>query len=227
MPNGGCTMTLTLLPKQILTLRNKQALNYNLMIAEKDYFLAVVSKVIYESELSKKLVFKGGTAIHHCYVPQSRFSEDLDFTSLDSSLTLEEVRQVLESQPFLEVKDTHVSKATIKVERLKYSGVLDQPSSLKVEIDFIQNVVLPAKELTYENVWGVDTKVRVMNIREICSEKLRAMSDRIRYRDFYDYYLITQLHPFDFAEIYDLMKQKETRKVISKESIFANWKVAK
>jgi len=220
-------MTLTLLPKQELLLRNKQSFNYNPMIAEKDYFLAVVSKIIYESELSKKILFKGGTAIHHCYIPQSRFSEDLDFSSLDKSITLEEVQKVLASQPFLEVKDTYVSKATIKIERLKYSGVFDQANSLKVEIDFIQGVLLPAKEMEYKNVWGVDTKVRVMDIKEICSEKIRAMSDRARYRDFYDYYLIMQYFSFNFAEIYDLMKRKEVRKVVSKESILKNWEFAK
>ena len=41
-------MILTLLTKQELLLKNKRTLNYNAMIAEKDYFLAVVSKLIYE-----------------------------------------------------------------------------------------------------------------------------------------------------------------------------------
>lgn len=90
-------------------------------------------------------------------------------------------------------------KATIKIERLKYSGVFDQANSLKVEIDFIQSVLLPAKEMEYKNVWGVDIKVRVMDIKEICSEKIRAMSDRARYRDFYDYYLIMKHFSFNFA----------------------------
>jgi predicted nucleotidyltransferase component of viral defense system len=220
-------MNITLLSKEELLIRNKQTLRYTPTIAEKDYFLAVVSKIIYESELSKKIIFKGGTAIHHCYIPQSRFSEDLDFSSGEQHITIEDVQAVLSSQPFLETKDTHVSKATIKIERLKYSGVLDQPNSLKVEIDFIQKTILPAKEMDYKNVWGVETKVRVMDIREICSEKIRAMSDRARYRDFYDYYLINQHFQLKFHEIYDLMNQKEVRKVISIDSIFNNWEVAK
>ncbi len=219
-------MNITLLSKDELLFRNKQTLKYNQTIAEKDYFLAVVSKVIYESELSNKIIFKGGTALNHCYIPQSRFSEDLDFSSVDSNITLDEVAKVLSSQTFLEVKDTHVSKATIKIERLKYSGVLDQPGSLKVEIDFIQKVILPAKEMEYKNVWGVVTKVRVMDIREICAEKIRAMSDRARYRDFYDYYLIMQHFDLKFSEIYDLMKQKEVRKITSVDSILNNWQVA-
>ena len=70
----------------------------------------MVSKIIYSSSLKDKLVFKGGTAIHHCYLPQARFSEDLDFTSIDRSITLEEVKAVLESQDFLEVKKESASK---------------------------------------------------------------------------------------------------------------------
>lgn len=227
MQNGDYIMILTLLSKQELLLRNKRSLQYNPVTAEKDYFLAVVSKIIYESELSQKIIFKGGTALHHCYVPQSRFSEDLDFSTNDKIITLDEVKAVLTSQPFLEMKDSYVSKATIKIERLKYSGLFDQPNSLKVEIDFIQQVILPAKEMVYKNEWGIETKVRVMDIKEICSEKVRAMSERARYRDFYDYYLIMQQFHLNFSEIYDLMKQKEVKKAISVESILRNWEIAK
>ena len=115
-------------------------MGYPLAIAEKDYFLAIVSKIIYDSSLRDKLVFKGGTALHHCYLNQMRFSEDLDFTSLDRNIKLEDVKKIFEPYDFLEIKKDYVSNATIKLERLTYSGPLGQPNSLKLEIDFIQNV---------------------------------------------------------------------------------------
>ncbi len=65
-----------------------------------------------------------------------------------------------------------------------------------------------------------------MDIREIYAEKLRAMSDRARYRDFYDFYLITQEYRPDFAETISLLMQKEIRKPVSQESILSNWKIA-
>ena len=83
-------MTLGLLSKSQLQIINRNNLRYPLDAAEKDYFLALVSKIIYESPLKEKLVFKGGTALHHTYLPQLRFSEDLDFTAL-SAMTLEEL----------------------------------------------------------------------------------------------------------------------------------------
>src|SRR5258708_21885989 len=138
MPNGGYTMILSLLNRAQLQAINRQTLQYGLSEAEKDYFLAIVSKIINESQLKEKIIFKGGTAIHHCYLPQLRFSEDLDFTSLDRNITPEEVKNVLEAADFLSIKKEFVSRATIKIEKLQYEGLLGQPNSLKVEIDFIQ-----------------------------------------------------------------------------------------
>lgn len=220
-------MTIALLNKSDLSILNKQALKYKLADAEKDYLLAVVSKIIYDSTLRDKLIFKGGTAIHHCYLSQTRFSEDLDFTSLDKSISPEEVKKVLESQDFLQVKDEYVSDATIKIERLKYSGPLGLPNSLKVEIDFKQNVILPAKTLSYRNAWRVNTKVNVMDAREICAEKIRATSERARYRDFYDLFLLLEKFKFDLQEIKDLISQKEIRKPITNHAIAASWLVAR
>lgn len=225
--SGGFILTVALLNKSDLSILNKQALKYKLADAEKDYLLAIVSKVIYESALRDKLVFKGGTAIHHCYLTQTRFSEDLDFTSLDKTISLNEVKAVLESQDFLQVKEDYISDATIKIERLKYSGPLSLPNSLKVEIDFKQNVVLPAKTLNYKNAWKVNTKVKVMDAKEICAEKIRATAERARYRDFYDLSLLLKKFKFDLQEIKDLISQKEIRKPITNISISANWAVAK
>lgn len=219
-------MKYELLTRRELEIINRQNFRYPLAIAEKDYLLAVVSKIIYNSPLREKVVFKGGTAIHHCFLPQSRFSEDLDFSSLDKSVALEEVKAVLESQDFLEVKKDYVSKATIKIERLKYAGPLALPNSLKVEIDFLQNVVLPPNDIIYKNPWKVDTKVRVMDIKEICAEKIRAANERSRYRDFYDLFLILKEFEFSMEEIIDLITQKEIRKTINKKLMLSNLKNA-
>jgi predicted nucleotidyltransferase component of viral defense system len=194
-----------------------------LAIAEKDYFLALVSQIVFNSPLREKIVFKGGTAIHHCYLDQFRFSEDLDFGSLDKKITPEDVKAVFEPYDFLSMKKEYTSAATIKLEKLLYFGPLGLPNSLKVEIDRLQEMVLPPQDLEYRNVWKVDTKVRVMDIREICAEKIRAVSDRARYRDFYDLFLIIEKYAFDMEEILFLVSQKEIRKPITKKSILANW----
>jgi len=220
-------MTLELLSKSQLQIINRRSnLQYPLDTAEKDYFLALVSKIIYESPLKERLVFKGGTALHHTYLPQLRFSEDLDFTAI-SAITLQELASVLAAHDFLELKEHFVSEFTIKINRLKYAGPLGNPNSLKIEIDYAQNVVLAARDREYRNVYGVQTMVRVMDLREILAEKLRAASGRARYRDFYDITMILEAHQMDMGEVLDLVRQKEIRETISQASILRNWEIAK
>jgi predicted nucleotidyltransferase component of viral defense system len=206
-----------------LEIINRKTLNYPLHLAEKDYFLALVLQIISGSSLGETLIFKGGTALHHCYIDQLRFSEDLDFSSNRKNLSLDDVRGIFAGFDFLAIKKDYVSGATIKIERLQYSGPLVHPNSLKVEIDFLQNVLLPPKVLKYNNLWGLDFAVRVMDEREICAEKIRAMSDRARYRDFYDLLLLNEAYRIDLPEVVSYIKQKEIRQPITKANIFHNW----
>lgn len=219
-------MTIELLNKAQLQIINRRSkLGYPLDAAEKDYFLALVLKILYESPLKEKLVFKGGTALYHTYLPQLRFSEDLDFTSI-SAVNLDNLNEVLAVHDFLELKESFVSEFTIKVNQLKYTGPLENPNSLKVEIDCAQNVVLPACEKEYLNVYGVQATVRVMDIREILAEKLRAASGRARYRDFYDIAMILDAYEMNLGEVLDLVRREEIRETISQDSIWRNWEIA-
>lgn len=226
MPNGAYIMMIELLSKEKLILYNKK-LKYPLAIAEKDYFLAIVSKIIFDSKLKNKLIFKGGTALHHVYLPQLRFSEDLDFSSNANKIELDELKSIFNNFDFLKIKKDYVSGATVKIEKLQYLGPLIQANFLKVEVDFLQNVVLPPVELDYANIYGVKTKVRVMDIREIAAEKIRAMNDRIRYRDFYDFVMIVKKLSISFEEVLSLVRKKEIRSPISRKTILSNWDLAK
>lgn len=219
-------MTLALLSRSQLQIINRKNLRYTLDVAEKDYFVALVSKIIYESGLKDKLVFKGGTALHHTYLSQMRFSEDLDFTAL-AAVTLGEFADVFAAHDFLQLKEHHVSAFTVKITRLKFIGPLGMPNSLKIEVDVAQNVVLPACDREFQNVYGVSAMVRVMDLREILAEKIRAASDRARYRDFYDIAMILRNYPLDLGEILDLVRRKEIRKTISQRSMLHNWEIAK
>ena len=220
-------MKFDLLNRRELEVINRRNFQYPLAIAEKDYFLALVCQIIYHSSLKRKLIFKGGTALYHCYLDQMRFSQDLDFTSLDRSIAFKQVKNVLESYDFLNIKKKFISPVTIKIERLVYSGPLGLPNSLRIDIDCKQNVVLSGREIRYKNAWKVETKVMVMDIREICAEKIRATSDRARYRDFYDLFMILENYKLNLKKIIKLVKQKEIRKSISKASILSNWNIAK
>ena len=220
-------MSDSILNRAQLEIINRRTLRYPLQIAERDYFLALAIQRISQSPLKNKLVFKGGTAIHHCYLPQYRFSEDLDFTSLDAAIKSEDILSVLEAKDLFKANKVFTSDFTIKIERLQFGGLLGQPGNIKVEVDFQQNVVLRGKTINYENVWGLIATPQVMDQREICAEKLRAASQRARYRDFYDlYFLITELK-VDKDEVINLLRKKEIRTPITKENMIKNWSIAK
>jgi predicted nucleotidyltransferase component of viral defense system len=216
-----------LISRQQLEVINRTTLRYPLQIAEKDYFLALVLQIMANSPLGEFLVFKGGTALHHCYLEQHRFSEDLDFSSGQHPVTLDDFQEVLANEKYLDIKKHFQSNATLKIERLRYTGPLGHPNSIKVEIDFLQNVLLPAQEIPYHNVWGLDFIVKVMDIREICAEKIRAMSDRARFRDFYDVFLLLEDHQLDLQEVIAYIRQKEIRQPIEKSNIQTNWEIAR
>ncbi|MEO8416273.1 MAG: nucleotidyl transferase AbiEii/AbiGii toxin family protein [Ginsengibacter sp.] len=59
---------------------------------EKDYVLSWILKGVAQHEqLSKIIVFKGGTVVKKIYFEDYRFSEDLDFTMLNDEITNEQI----------------------------------------------------------------------------------------------------------------------------------------
>ncbi len=64
---------------------------------EKDYVLTWILKGISQNEkLRGSLVFKGGTVLKKCYFKGYRFSEDLDFTLIDDSVSHEDIKVMLQ-----------------------------------------------------------------------------------------------------------------------------------
>jgi predicted nucleotidyltransferase component of viral defense system len=96
-----------------------------------------------------------------------------------------------------------------------------------VEIDRKQNVALPAVERRYENVWGVEATIKTMAVDEIVAEKVRTTANRVRYRDFYDLYLLLAEPETSLQEALELLQVKEIRAVVSQAAIATNWQAAK
>jgi predicted nucleotidyltransferase component of viral defense system len=57
---------------------------------DKDWVLGHFIDAIFSvTECRDSLVFKGGTCLRKCYFPEYRFSEDLDFTSINPAFVLD------------------------------------------------------------------------------------------------------------------------------------------
>ena len=136
---------------------------------------------------------------------------------------MDEVVDTLTATGDFTVKKKYESGATIKIERLYYAGILALPGSIKVEIDRLQNVALPADEKTYENVYGVDATIKTSDLTEVVSEKVRATATRVRYRDFFDLYVLQDHPDVIMDESIALMRKKEIREIVTPEAIDKHW----
>ncbi|OGT62456.1 MAG: hypothetical protein A3E85_01410 [Gammaproteobacteria bacterium RIFCSPHIGHO2_12_FULL_45_12] len=181
-------------------------------ILERDYCIAWFLVGLSRAPLRNKLAFKGGTALRRCHFSEYRFSEDLDFTLLQS-LSFEELKQELEPI-YEEVK--RVSNITFRFSRpdptthqntytfyLMYEGplpVTSTPKEIKVDITIKETVFYKPEELAVLKSCDEFTdlpegeKILVYSLCEIATEKTVALLDRARTepRDLYDLWYLTE-----------------------------------
>jgi predicted nucleotidyltransferase component of viral defense system len=175
---------------------------------EKDYVLTWVLLALAKSPPNELLAFKGGTAIKKIYVPDYRFSEDLDFTLLDPSLTNDLLQSAVEALfPWLK-REANITLAIRKVEvhasgnstfYLNYIGPLQgELASRFLKVDFSRDEALEfpleheSPQAGYSDCQGRQTRLVVYSLEEILAEKLRSLLTRTEPRDLYDvHYLLT------------------------------------
>ncbi len=207
---------------------------FTLRLLEKDYYITVVLSGI--NELSKDLVFKGGTALSKIYYSYYRLSEDLDFTlkmpadSTTRTARSRAMKPIKESlRPFLKrfgMRAEGLDKAghresTQYIFYLDYdSVVLDKKESIKLEIGLRFNPLLPvaAKRVTHKFLHPFTKEplfdagsVNCLALKELVAEKLRAAATRevIAGRDFYDLgYLLRGDFDFKDKEVLRLFRKK-------------------
>ncbi len=174
--------------------REKQRIPWDVL--ERDYvlswLLAGMSRV---DALRETLVFKGGTALKKCYFGDYRFSEDLDFSSLEGAPTgiyMEEAmnkacetatalidpyaqveikcQRYTEREPHPGGQEAFIIKARLPWHREPHARVM-------VEITLDEPVLqsTPEREVIHGYEESLDTMIQVYSLEEIVAEKLRAI----------------------------------------------------
>jgi len=218
--NGEFIVRIDLLDRARLELLNKRGLRYNLQDAEKDYFLAVALNLLYSSKLKNDLVFKGGTAIYHCYVEQLRFSNDLDFTS-KTKLSLSDLEGLFSESDIFTIKEAREKKYGLDIS-LRYTGPLGQPDTIEVDINTNQKVLLEPCVMEYRNHYNVQLSCLVMDKKEIFAEKIRTLNERARPRDPYDLVILRKIFNIEIKDGLDLLKRKESHAEPDKDRVAEN-----
>ncbi len=244
-------------------------------LIEKDILLQMLlNELVKNKDFKENFAFKGGTCLLKICFGYFRFSEDLDFTYLNQkefaglsksklrtsmSKKIDKLSELIEpiaKQSSLDFKiekenrkyfEFGGSNAFLTLKIWYDSVVLNKPSFIKIQVNFIEKLSYPIRELPAIFVLGnkdkkeIETlfpdysyltepvKIKVYDIKEILIEKVRAILTRrgIKARDFVDVFLIVKkdkLNLNDFKKqiiekISDMLKfEKYTQNIKNKET---------
>ena len=185
---------------------------------EKDYVLGwILLGVSEHPTLSTEWVFKGGTCLKKCYFEDYRFSEDCDFTILDTEqATIPHIQKAINEIALWVTKKsginidvnrslfesvTNPAHQTIIQGRIFFNTPMSPQSPRqwpRIKFDLTSHeklVFTPEKRSLYHNYSDhrefVDKYISCYNFYDIFSEKLRALFERTRPRDLYD---VVEIH---------------------------------
>ncbi|MFD2555458.1 nucleotidyl transferase AbiEii/AbiGii toxin family protein [Sphingobacterium tabacisoli] len=199
---------------------------------DKDWVLGHFIDAIFSNKTCRdSLIFKGGTCLRKCYFPDYRFSEDLDFTSINTEFKLTEqlMEEIMTSVQQRTEMPLHLDKLT----ELRHKDMLtgyaaivkfwgadhakDQAppapvrwtTSIKIEIILYEQMLFsPIDRSVYhdysDELSSAVAAISCYDIREVLSEKLRALIQRsyTAPRDYYDiWYLSKYGGDIDWSEI--------------------------
>lgn len=190
-------------------------------VIEKDYALSyILTGISYHPEIKDTLVFKGGTALKKIFFGDYRFSEDLDFSTVNSpkgndlerflNEAVEESKRLFLLQGPFEIqleryleREPHPHGQEAFIIRVKFPWHPSPLSRIKIEITHDEPVLMtPLKQRI---IHGYDEElvceITSYCLEEIVAEKLRTLLqthqklinrgwNRPRARDYYDLWMI-------------------------------------
>lgn len=173
---------------------------------EKDYVLTAVLKHIYESEFKESLVFKGGTALHKLYLFK-RFSVDLDFTEL-RKIDTNALKKVIEHKDIKsKIKDIDTIGKSIRI-TLGYVSALEFANRIFLDISKREQPVLPLVKKPINSPFFESFDVLTFQLEELLAEKIRALMQRKKPRDYLDIYYIAGSGKADFKKAIEIAEEK-------------------
>ncbi len=166
---------------------------------EHDLLLSRILVEIYNNNfLSSKLAFRGGTALHKLFLKKMvRFSEDIDLVQIEAEPigeTLSALHHLLNSwmgEPkvkFAEGRVTMIYRVQSEEE--------SKPIRIKIEINTRDHfAVLDKIQIPFDvnNRWySGKTKISTYQLEELMGTKLKALYQRKKGRDLFDFYAVVK-----------------------------------
>lgn len=196
----------------------KKAREYGVPVStiERDYAQNWLLKFL----STRNIALKGGTGIRKIYFGDYRFSDDLDFTLLESiskedleKQVKEVVKRTKEESGINFEDDSRMEENENGFEINVYFQIMqsgDNKTRIKIDITKHKNekilLSLNKKGIIHPYSDDLETKVKVYSLEEIVTEKMRSLFQRTRPRDLYDVcYLWDKI---DKKKVLDIFLQK-------------------
>ena len=190
---------------------------------EKDYILSwILFGISNHEQLSKTIVFKGGTVLKKVYFEDYRFSEDLDFTlfknETDNKKIIEWFKETFEfvreeaNIPLEIISNNEHEDGGINF-YINYIGPLGgQGSNKKVKVDISRNEQLvfePVTKSIFTDYSDLEEhQLWCYPLEEILVEKMRSIMQRMQARDFYDIWYLLEIHEMNIDFYVNEFKEK-------------------
>ena len=199
---------------------------------DKDWVLGHFIDAIFSvPECRNDLIFKGGTCLKKCRYPDYRFSEDLDFTSVNPDFvldkkTLHKIVEVVTDRTEIPLHIKELKELRFNDKRTGFAAIIkfwgadhpkNQPpppparwtTSIKIEIILFEEVYFNVenREVTHDYSDSLSKEANSIpcySINEVLAEKLRALIQRsyTAPRDIYDiWYLANNEEELNWSEI--------------------------
>lgn len=168
--------------------------------AEKNYVNSWILWAIYTSPYGENLLFKGGTALSKLYFPETwRYSEDLDFgvkgnyDGDEETLSAALAEATRRSGITFEITEHHESQQEdypthyVDID-IQYAAILGQKNTTSLDVMIDEYIEFDAADHVHQYEDIPEFGLTAYSIEEIFAEKLRALYQRARARDYYDLY---------------------------------------
>lgn len=194
---------------------------------EKDFILTYILKKICGSDIRDRLVFKGGTALHKLYL-HKRISIDLDFTEV-KPVSVNELKQIIENKEISsKIKEINKTSNSTKI-ILSYFSILEYKNSIVIDISKREKPVLELVTKKLKSHYFEEMSVLTFQLEELIAEKIRAIIQRNKPRDYLDIYYILDNKDINWKKVINIVKKKLeiTKDEFSIERIFNNLDIVK
>ena len=216
---------------------------------EKDYVYGWVLNALYsQSALGNLLILKGGNGLRKAYLPETRFSKDLDFSSqrnIDQKFLEDELKNICglveretevrfsTDRTVVKNKDLPTDIQALEV-RLYFKGFYGEENiTLKAQLDITQfdKIYLPIQSRPllhpYSDGNSCTAKLKCQKIEEILASKLTTLLHRRKAIDLFDLLysiILNREFPVDRLQVISTFLKKsifEPQPTIAKDQLLA------